>query len=248
MTRSVQFTNARLLPAILIAVAAAALAAMVPDPARADDAARSKAPSACNDQRPLPFLVRSNYSWHGELALEVRRARAALHRKAIRYRTERYGHVKGFGHPSWNPSPAVAYTENITFMGLPIGVHKRIVPALRCVEAEIKATCKVPYRPHYLSGFRGGNTFYNGEVSNHRYGIAVDVDPERNICCKCLGAGALHPICKQRGATLADRMVMPLCWVAAFERFGFFWLGRDELEDTMHFEFLAEPEKILRAE
>ena len=37
---------------------------------------------------------------------------------------------------------------------------------------------------------------------------------------------------------------MPACWVKAFERFGFYWLGRDELEDTMHFEFLGDPAKI----
>jgi hypothetical protein len=84
-------------------------------------------------------------------------------------------------------------------------------------------------------------------VSNHLYGIALDVDPEHNVCCKCLGRAAVHPVCTRPGATLADRMAMPPCWVAAFERFGFYWLGRDELEDTMHFEFLGDPDRILRA-
>lgn len=40
---------------------------------------------------------------------------------------------------------------------------------------------------------------------------------------------------------------MPRCWVSAFERFGFYWLGRDALEDTMHFEFLGDPDRILRS-
>jgi hypothetical protein len=42
-------------------------------------------------------------------------------------------------------------------------------------------------------------------------------------------------------------MAMPRCWVSAFEKFGFYWLGHDELADTMHFEFLGDPRKILKA-
>jgi hypothetical protein len=37
---------------------------------------------------------------------------------------------------------------------------------------------------------------------------------------------------------------MPACWVGVFERFGFYWLGHDALKDTMHFEFLGDPERI----
>jgi len=41
-------------------------------------------------------------------------------------------------------------------------------------------------------------------------------------------------------------MDMPRCWVGEFERFGFYWLGNDKIEDTMHFEFLADPSRIVR--
>jgi len=34
---------------------------------------------------------------------------------------------------------------------------------------------------------------------------------------------------------------MPYCWVEVFESYGFYWLGRDKLQDTMHFEFLGDP-------
>src|SRR4029079_15075721 len=153
--------------------------------------------------------------------------------------TEQYGHVEGFGAPEWNATRPISYAEETTFMGMRLLVNRRILPALRCAEQEIKATCGgQSYRPQYLSGFRASNTFYNGEVSNHLYGIAVDVDPEHNICCRCLGASREHPICK-RAPSLRERMAMPACWVSAFERYGFYWLGRDELEDTMHFEFLG---------
>ena len=40
-------------------------------------------------------------------------------------------------------------------------------------------------------------------------------------------------------------MAMPECWVHAFEKYGFYWLGNDQLQDTMHFEFLADPERIV---
>ena len=220
------------------------LVAGVPSPAEAD--AAGDAP-ACNDQRPLPFLVRGNYAWRESLPIEERRARAQIHRASIRYRTERYGRVKGFGLPGWNPTPAIMFAEHTTLMGMPLAVNRRIVPAVHCVEREIRATCSGVYRPKYLSGYRGKNTFYGGEVSNHLYGIAIDVDPERNICCNCVGPASRHPICARQGTTLAERMAMPSCWVAAFERFGFYWLGRDELEDTMHFEFLGDPDRIVRA-
>jgi hypothetical protein len=39
-------------------------------------------------------------------------------------------------------------------------------------------------------------------------------------------------------------MSMPECWIRQFERYGFYWLGRDELEDTMHFEFLGDPDQV----
>jgi hypothetical protein len=39
-------------------------------------------------------------------------------------------------------------------------------------------------------------------------------------------------------------MAMPACWVSAFEQYGFYWLGHDELKDTMHFEFLGDPNKV----
>jgi D-alanyl-D-alanine carboxypeptidase len=145
------------------------------------------------------------------------------------------------------PLALVSLSALLTFMGLSVDLHRKVVPAIRCVEREIRATCPGPYHPEYLSGFRSQNSFQGGEVSNHLYGIALDVDPEHNVCCRCQGPAATHPACNRPGATMADRMRMPACWIAAFERFGFYWLGRDELEDTMHFEFLGDPDRIQRA-
>jgi hypothetical protein len=201
---------------------------------------------ACNDQGRLPFLIRGNYLDSGATTPAEKLARAALHKQAIRYRTLQYGYVEGFGSEDDNPHPAAYYAAPTSFMGLHVTVNRRILPALTCVEQEIRATCSEPYRPQYLSGLRTTNTFHNNEVSNHLYGIAVDVDPEHNFCCGCVGPAAAHPICKDKTATRRDRMAMPDCWVSAFERFGFYWLGRDAMEDTMHFEFLGDPGRIVR--
>jgi hypothetical protein len=199
----------------------------------------------CNEQAPQAFLIRSNFVLHLATSPADRLARLAMHQRAIRYRTERYGYVEDFGDPSWSSHTPTDLAAAARFMGLRVAVSRKIVPALRCAEREIRATCRDAYQPSTLSGLRPNNTYHNGEVSNHRYGIAIDIDPERNVCCGCVGPAANHPVCR-RPSSLSERMAMPECWVTAFERFGFYWLGRDELEDTMHFEFLGDPDRIVR--
>ena len=84
-------------------------------------------------------------------------------------------------------------------------------------------------------------------MTNHIYGIAIDVDPDINTCCGCVPPWNDAPRCKRPAKTEYDRMVMPECWVHAFERYGFYWLGHDVLRDTMHFEFLGDPERISKS-
>lgn len=190
--------------------------------------------SACAAQAAQPFLIRSNYlATAGGLAT------------AVRYRTEQYGYFAGFGDSQWNPHTPSSYAVDTTFMGLPIRLNHRIVPALKCAEADILQTCGSSYRPTALSGLRPTNTYHGAEVSNHVYGIAIDVDPSLNPCCGCVGHWADDPICKRPSKSEYDRMAMPECWVHAFERHGFYWLGHDpQIRDTMHFEFLGEPAPI----
>jgi hypothetical protein len=133
-------------------------------------------------------------------------------------------------------------------MGLPIRMHRKVVPALKCVEVEISQACvDHPYTPHALAGIRSRNTYRGGEVTNHAYGIAIDVDPSVNTCCGCVSPWNDAPACKRHAKSEYDRMAMPECWVHAFERYGFYWLGHDVLRDTMHFEFLGDPTRILKA-
>jgi hypothetical protein len=199
----------------------------------------------CREQAAQPFLVRG--SWFPKEPEKAKEGRKLLE-DAIQYRTKHYGYFEGFGNPKGNPHPPKFYAKSTTFMGLPVQVHEKIIPALKCVEAALKASpAGDEYKPRAMGGIRFKNTYKGVEVSNHVYGIAIDIEPDKNTCCGCVAPWNEHPLCKQKGKSVWERMVMPRSWVDTFERFGFYWLGHDVLQDTMHFEFLGDPDKIVDA-
>ena len=157
--------------------------------------------------------------------------------------------VEGLDLTPMNAERAPSQALGVKFMGLWVNVHKKIAPALRCVEKRIRKVCtkrKDEYRPKALGGFREANSYRGGEISNHLFGIAIDIDSDRNPCCGCVSPWPDHPACKGDVSSVYERTALPRCWVTAFERYGFYWLGRDpELRDTMHFEFLGNPDRIL---
>lgn len=204
--------------------------------------------SACNEQAPQSFLMRSTYIVKPGAPPEEVDRRHRIHMEALEYRIRRYGFIRGVGSPAWNPYPPVTYSEETTFFGIKVRLNKRIIPALACVEEEIRSACsKEPYTPQVLDGIRYKNTLYNGEVTNHAFGIAIDVNPGENSCCGCLPPLNTWPTCKRPAASPFERAKIPRCWVDSFTKFGFYWLGYDPLEDTMHFEFLGDPDKILKS-
>ena len=79
------------------------------------------------------------------------------------------------------------------------------------------------------------------------FGLAVDIDPDRNPCCGCVAPWSNAPQCKLPGGPL-DRVTFPRCWIDVFEKYGFYWLGWNEMQDTMHFEFLGKAEEIQSGE
>ena len=192
---------------------------------------------ACNEQPAQDFLVRGNFLKAGQQGMQ----------RAIQYRTDTYGYFTGFGRAAPSARPPSSYVVSTTFMNLSVRMHQKVVPALKCVEEEIRLTCTDrPYTPRALAGIRFRNTYRGGEVTNHIYGIAIDIDPAINTCCGCVKPWNDAPACKRPAKTEYDRMAMPECWVHAFERYGFYWLGHDTLRDTMHFEFLGDPERIVK--
>ena len=201
----------------------------------------------CQMQEAQAFLVRHNFIPKWNAPADEKKKAAAAHQEAIRYRTEQYGYHPGFGKREWNAHDPPYYVVETTFMGLPIKMHRRVVPALKCVEEAIKVSCTAqPYTPRALAGIRYNNTYRGGEVTNHIYGIAIDIDPSLNTCCGCVKPWSEDARCQRPSKSIYDRMKMPECWVQTFEKYGFYWLGHDVLQDTMHFEFLGDPEKIMR--
>ena len=202
----------------------------------------------CNYQDPQEFMIRQNFLALHKHSKEERKLRRAKQAKNVRFRTEQYGYFEGFGQAKWNRNPPIHYAKRVEFMGLRTRLNEKVIPALACVEEQIKAECTEPvYKPKRLSGIRTKNTYHNGQASNHVYGIALDIDPKENTCCMCVAEWGDHPLCQKEVDSIYERMVMPPCWVHVFERFGFYWLGRDSLQDTMHFEYLGDPDHILKS-
>jgi hypothetical protein len=193
----------------------------------------------CTPQQAFQFLVRKNY-----IPITLKKKEF---QKSLEWRTKQYGFVKGFGDKSWNATKPKDHAVSVTLFGLPVTVHEKVVPALRCAEQEIKNSCaSTPYVPATLSGLRSKNTYHGGEVTNHLYGIALDLDPLLNSCCNCTKKWQKSPLCAKKNVEIWERMAMPKCWVDAFEKYGFYWLGHDVLQDTMHFEFLADPDLVMQ--
>lgn len=215
-----------------------ALGAALPSVSRAAPGASTQ----CRLQKPLKFLERSQIVRKGRLD-----GKANL--RALRYRIEHYGRVAGVELNTTNPEFASTHIVGTRFFGLPLSLHRRVVPALRCVERRIRKVCTGPksrYTPRAVGGFRQLNSYRGGEVSNHLFGIAVDIDPERNPCCGCVEPWPTHRACQGDVKTIYERTELPRCWIQAFRRYGFYWLGDDpQLRDTMHFEYLGNPERVL---
>ncbi len=206
------------------------------------------AASLCNEQAPQDFLVNAHFNGRPLANAGALREWKDAVARSIRYRTEQYGYYSGFGSYGWNKKLLYTQMHTIKFFGLPVRLHERVIPALRCVETALRTDCaQSPYQPKALSGLREHNTYLDGDVSNHVYGIAIDIDPLQNPCCNCIEPWKSSPRCQGKKTDL-ERMDMPACWITVFERFGFYWLGHDALKDTMHFEFLGDPEQVAKGD
>jgi hypothetical protein len=224
-------------------------ATRVPGPAAKPAGTSASAEPSCREQPAQEFLLRKGQIAKIGASAEERKLIEAARKRSIDYRTREYGYFPGFGSRRDNAHPPSFYAKRTKFMGVKVVVHEKVVPALACVEAALKRECADhPYQPKTVGGIRPDNTFKDYEVSNHVYGIAIDIDSHLNPCCHCVGKWSEVDSCKKKVDSPFERMAMPRCWVEVFERYGFYWLGHDELEDTMHFDFLGDPDRIATAE
>ena len=129
-----------------------------------------------------------------------------------------------------------------TFMGKGVMLHTAVHAPLLCVEKAIKRECTESYQPKNLSGWRSRNTIMGSEISDHVFGIALDIDPTLNTCCGCVRTWAEVQGCLgweiHHGPGPYE---IPDCWIEQFEAHGFFWFGHEPIRDTMHFSYLAKP-------
>ncbi len=237
--------GARALSRGAAAIAIAALVVPLASLGGAGDAAadgkRGAFDAGCRVQPPQKFLERRSF-------VKDRILDRKKHDRALRYLAEHYGNAGDALTTRYSSDPAYSHKTSVEFMGLPISVHEAVAPALACVEKYVRRQCggRSRYTPKAIGGFRTQDTYRDVEVSNHMLGIAIDIDPGRNPCCKCVEPWPSHPLCRVKAVKPEQRAALPRCWIAGFERFGFDWLGHDALEDTMHFEFLGDPDRITR--
>ena len=134
---------------------------------------------------------------------------------------------------TYGPRPA---TEQVRtrFLGLPVRVHRRIVPALLAVAARLErartADARLePYLRRLSGGFAARKIAGTDRASAHAYGIAIDLDKSMSDYWRW-----------QNGKPLHWRNRIPQAIVDAFEAEGFIWGGRWYHYDTMHFEYRPE--------
>ncbi len=106
----------------------------------------------------------------------------------------------------------------ISLLNPKIKIHKKIVPAVLCVQKEIQDSCPGigDFKLMNLRGYEWSVNDKNPEIlPSSSYGISVDVNPPTDS--------------------------MPKCIVDAFKKYGFRWGGEFKEPMIWHFEFMSDP-------
>ncbi len=139
--------------------------------------------------------------------------------------------VEAVLHATYGPNPAAAQAR-VRFLGLPVRVHREIVPALERVAARLKGAhadpALAPFLRRLSGGFAARTIAGTDRLSAHAFGIAIDLDRSVSDYWRW-----------QRG-THRWRNRIPQAIVDSFEAEGFIWGGRWWHHDTMHFEYRPE--------
>jgi hypothetical protein len=134
---------------------------------------------------------------------------------------------------TYGPDAAAAQVR-VRFLGLPVRVHRAIVPALERVAARLDRARAAdaslgPFLRRLSGGFAQRKIAGTDRMSAHAWGIAIDLDKSQSDYWRW-----------QREEPLHWRNRIPQAIVDAFEAEGFIWGGRWYHYDTMHFEYRPE--------
>jgi hypothetical protein len=134
---------------------------------------------------------------------------------------------------TYGPHPAAEQVRT-RFLGLPVRMHRRVLPALARVAARLEHARQVdpglgPFLRRLSGGFAARKIAGTDRTSAHAYGIAIDLDKSLSDYWRW-----------SRGRPLRWRNRIPQAIVDAFEAEGFIWGGRWYHYDTMHFEYRPE--------
>jgi hypothetical protein len=134
---------------------------------------------------------------------------------------------------SYGPQPSRQQVPT-SFLGLPVRMHRKIVPALERVAKRLAAARErdaslQPFLRRLSGGFAERTIAGTDRLSAHAFGIAIDLDKSMSDYWRW-----------QRKGPHRWRNRIPQAIVDAFEAEGFIWGGRWYHYDTMHFEYRPE--------
>jgi len=154
----------------------------------------------------------------------------------VRYRTERYGPLPGLRQRRAKTALSALYATRRPSHGFLAQPEPPGDPGLACVERAIQARmCQHSLPAARVLGLRPTTPTRTYEIrttSTASRSTSIRI----RILLRLRAPVESTPLCRDKSRTVLQRMAMPECWVHHFERYGFYWLGHDELEDTMHFE------------
>jgi hypothetical protein len=134
---------------------------------------------------------------------------------------------------TYGPRPAAEQVRT-TFLGMPVRMHRLVVPALgrvatRLEQARRADSSLAPFLRKLAGGFAARKIAGTDRTSAHAFGIAIDLDKAHSDYWRW-----------EKSPPLRWRNRIPQAIVDAFEAEGFIWGGRWYHYDTMHFEYRPE--------
>jgi hypothetical protein len=156
----------------------------------------------------------------------------------------------GFFNALWRiHDEATAYRRQKTtfFLGMKTLVHRDLLEDLAAVEEEILAAARndrelaaFVEQLQTIEGYNYRRVDGTASLSNHSYGIAIDLIPAWYGRRQVYWRWALNAGLDWYAVPMEQRFTFPAAFVEAFERHGFVWGGKWRFFDTIHFEYRPE--------